>query len=210
VIELGVQPGIEGVAGAAGRGEFCENVIGIDSFLKIGQVAGCALRRQTQVVSDGGVLVAFLAFHNRVRTEERKAVEMLLNGLHGNLPTKHCMALRAVLAKLRAVNVSMALRAVLPNVGENRLGVASRAGNFFVHAAKRIASAVVVEFRKGADRRPACVGMAIFAGDGQRSMRTSARLSLGDRGQGNGERANYQRQPMDEPHHSRNGCPQTL
>jgi hypothetical protein len=104
----------------------------------------------------------------------------------------------------------MALCAVLPNVGEYRLGVASRAGNFFVHAAKRIASAVMIEFRQGADRRPACIGMAIFAGDGQRSVRTSARLSLGDRRQGNGERANCQRQPMDEPQHSRNDCPQTL
>ena len=168
------------------------------------------MRRQPKVISDGGVFVAFLALHNGVRTEQRKAVEMLLDGLHGNLPAKHRMALRAVLAKLRAVNVSMALRAVLPNVGEDGFGVASRAGNFFVHAAKRIASAVVVEFRKGADRSPACVGMAIFAGDGQRSVRTSARLSLSDRGQGNGKRANYQRQPMDEPHHSRNDCPQTL
>jgi len=198
------------VAGATGRGEFCGNVIGINSFLKIGQVAGCALRRQPNVISNGGIFVAFLAFHNGVRTDERKAVEMLLNGLHGNLPTKHCMALRAVLAKLRAVNVSMAIRAVFPNIREDGFGVASGAGNFFMHAAKRIASAVMIEFRKGADRRPTCIGMAIFAGDGQRSVRTSARLSLGDRGQGSGERANYQRQPMDEPHHSRNDCPHTL
>jgi len=33
--------------------------------------------------------MAFLAFHNSVRAEEWKPVEVLLNGLHGNLPAEH-------------------------------------------------------------------------------------------------------------------------
>jgi hypothetical protein len=55
-----------------------------------------------------------------------------------------------------------------------------------VHAAKRIASVVMAKFRNGADWHPTRIGMAIFAGDVQGPVRTSARLSLGDRGQGHG------------------------
>jgi hypothetical protein len=84
------------------------------------------------------------------------------------------------------VNVGVAIGAVFPYVGENWLGVASRAGHFFVHAAKRIFRGVVIEFGNGANGRPTCVGVAIFTGNGEWTVRTSARLSLGDCGHDNG------------------------
>jgi hypothetical protein len=122
--------------------------------------------------------MALLAFHYSVRAEQWKPVEVLLNRLDRHLPSENRMALRAVCAELSTVNVSMAIGAVLPNVGKNRFGVASRAGNFFVHAAKGVLRRVVVEFGYGANGGPACVRVAIFAGNVERTMRTPARLPL--------------------------------
>jgi len=44
VVELGVQPRVKRMAGLAGGGELCGNVVRIDCFLKIRQVAGRARR----------------------------------------------------------------------------------------------------------------------------------------------------------------------
>jgi hypothetical protein len=122
--------------------------------------------------------MAFLAFHNSVRAEEWKPVEVLLNGLHGNLPAEDRVALRAVGAELGAMNVSVAFRAVLSNIGKDGLDVATRTGHFFVHAAERIPRRVMIEFRDGADRGPAGIRVAIFAGSVERAVRTSAGLPL--------------------------------
>jgi hypothetical protein len=73
----------------------------------------------------------------------------------------------------------VAIRAILAHVGENRLGVASGAGHFFVHAAKRVARTVMAEFRNGANRGPTGVGVAIFTRNVEGTVRTSARLPLG-------------------------------
>src|SRR5579872_5187608 len=110
--------------------------------------------------------------------QQRKAVEVLLYRLHRDLPAKYRVALRAVRSELRSVDVRVAIRAVLPDIGEHRLGMASGAGNFLVHAAKRVARGVMVEFRNGPDGRPVGVGVAVFAGNIERSVRTTARLPL--------------------------------
>jgi len=130
--------------------------------------------------------MALLALQDGMRAEQRESVEVLLNRLDRNLPAEDGMALGAVLAELSAVNVGVTIGAVLANVGEYRLGMASRAGYFFVHAAKRVPRGVVVEFGNGANGYPTGVGVAIFAGNGEGSMRTSARLSLGGCGHDNG------------------------
>ena len=130
--------------------------------------------------------MALIALQNGMRAEQRKSVEVLLNRLDRYLPAEDGMALGAILAELSAVNVGVTIGAVLANVGKNRLGVASRAGYFFVHAAKRITRGIVVEFRNGANGDPAGVGVAIFTGNVEWTMRTSARLSLGGCGHNNG------------------------
>ena len=152
---------------------------GIRRLLPIRQVAGRARSRKPQVIAHCGVRVALLAFHNRVRTQERKSVEMLLNRLHGRLPTENRVALRAVGAQLSAMDVGVAIGALLSNVGENRLGVASGARHLLMHAAERVARRVVVEFGNCANGGPTCVRVAIFAGSREGTVRTSARLSLG-------------------------------
>jgi hypothetical protein len=125
--------------------------------------------------------MALLAFHHGVRAEQRKPVEVLLNRLDGNLPAENRVALRAVRAELGAVNVSVTIGALFSNVGENRFGVASGAGNFFVHAAKRVSRGIVIEFSNRPNGGPTRVGVAILAGNVQGTVRTSTRLPLGVR-----------------------------
>ena len=182
VIELGVQPVVKRMAARAVRGGKCGSgrwMHRIRGLLPIRQVAGRAGRRKPQVISDRSILMALLAFHDGVRAEQRKPVEVLLNRLDRHLPAENRVALRAVRAELSAVNVGVAIGAVLANIGENRLGVASRAGYFFVHAAKRVPRGVVVEFGNGANGGPAGVRVAIFAGNVEGTVRTPARLPLG-------------------------------
>lgn len=182
VIEFRIQPVVQGrVAGFAGRGEFCGDVVGIGRLLEIRLMAGIAGRRKAQVISNRRVFVTFLAFHYRVRAEQRKAVEVLLNRLRGNLPAEHRVALRAVRAELTAVNIGVAIGAVFSDVREDGLGVTARTGNFFVHAAQRVPRGVMTKFRNRPNRSPTRVGVAVFAGNIQGTVRTSARLPLGIR-----------------------------
>ena len=109
--------------------------------------------------------MAFLALDYRVRAKQRKSVEVLLHRLDRRPPSENRVALRAVRAELRAVYVGVTIGAILADVREHRPGVASRAGYFFVHAAKRVPRGVVIEFGNGANGSPARVGVAIFAGN---------------------------------------------
>ena len=128
---------------------------------------------------------------------------MLLDRLDRHLPPENRVALGAPAAELGAVNVGVTISAVLANVGENRLCMASRAGYFFVHAPKRVSRGVVFEFGNGANGSPACVAVAIFAGNGKGTVRTSARLPLGIRLNSEGEGKEYK--PTTDLDNARNG-----
>jgi hypothetical protein len=179
MIELRIQPVINGnVAGFALRREFCGDVIGIACFLKICHMAGFASSGKTQVISDRSVFVALRAFHDGMRAEERKSVEVLRNRLDRYLPAENRVALGAIGAELTAVNIRVAIGTILANVGENRLHMAARAGYFFVHTAKGVTRGVMVKFGNGANRGPACARVAIFTGNVECSVRTSTGLPL--------------------------------
>jgi hypothetical protein len=178
----------------------------IRGLLKIRQVARIAIGRKTQVISRSRVLVALFALHNCVLAEQWKPIEVLLNRLHRNLPAQHRVALRAVAAELGAVNVRMAIGAVLANVGENRLGMAACAGHFFVHSTKRVPCGVVIKFRNSTDRGPSGGGVAIFAGDIQWSVRTSARLPLRRCRRNASEAEKYDHNPASHWDPRGNGC----
>ncbi len=90
--------------------------------------------------------MALLALHQRVRTHQREAIGMVLDGLQRNLPPLHRMALRAIGAKLAAVNIGMAVRTLRADVLEHHAGVALRAGYILMHPAQRISGKVVIEF----------------------------------------------------------------
>lgn len=83
-------------------------------------------------MGDGGILVALLALHHGVRSEKRKPIEVILNGLNRNLPAQDRVAFGAVGAILAAMNVRVAIGAVLADIGEDRFGVALGAINLFM------------------------------------------------------------------------------
>src|SRR5579864_3728900 len=73
VVKLGIEPAVHGVAALAGIGQTKSDVIengGKEVFL----VAGIAGGGQADELSDGGLLVALFALHQRVRSYQRKAV----------------------------------------------------------------------------------------------------------------------------------------
>ncbi len=108
-----------------------------------------------------------------MRAQQRKPILMLLNRLHRHIPSHDGVALLAVGAHLAAVDVGMAIGALLAHVGEDRPAVTLRAGDRLVHAAKRIARGVVVELRIIADRLPAAERVTVLARDGKRAVGTA-------------------------------------
>ena len=104
------------------------------------------------------------------------------------------MALSAVGAELAAMNVGVAVRAILTDVRKDRPEVALGAVDFFMHAAERKSRAFMVEFRYGANRGPARIRVTILARNGQGSMRTPARLPLGGHRAARGEQKDTERE----------------
>lgn len=96
---------------------------------------------------------------------------MIANRLRGDQPALYRMAVLAVGAELTAMNVRMAIRAVLTYVLEDEACMALGACNLAMHAAQRVAGLIVIEFWVGANRLPACVGMAVLARYCNRSVR---------------------------------------
>lgn len=173
VIECGAQPAVEfvaalAVAGGERRPSAC--VHWICGVLPILQVAGIAGRAQPEEYPRCGLLVALIALHRGVSAQQRKPVLMIANLLHGDVPALHSVALRAVRPHLAAVDVRVAIRAVLSDVGEYRLCVTLRALHFFVHSAQGVFRLVVIEFGNGTDRAPACRRMTVFTRDVQWPM----------------------------------------
>lgn len=214
VIECSVRPRIKiAVARAAlSRREHClvGRVARIRRAIEVRHMARLASRGKSQIISHGGIGVAILAFHHRVRAQQREAIEVLLNRLSLDLPAEHSVALGAISAKLPAMNVGVATGAVLANIGEHRFRVASRAGNFFVHAAQRVSRTVVIKFGDGADRSPTNVGVAIFASSVQWTVRTAFGLLLCGRNTDTPQRKNKKREKPANLKRSINDCPQTL
>ncbi len=132
----------------------------------------------TLKLSCRGALVAGIAFQRRMSTHQRKAVKVILNRLHRNVPAVHRVALLAIGAELSPVDVSVAIRACGAHICEHQLRVALNALNFLVHPPERIASLIVVKFRDGANGLPAGGGVAIFARNVDRPVRIARTLDL--------------------------------
>lgn len=122
--------------------------------------------------------MAFGAIHGGVRSKEWEAILVVLQLLRGSIPALHGVTLRAVGPKLPAMNVGVAIGAILTNIGENRLYVAESASHLFVHAAQWIFGFAVIELWDGADGPPAGSGVAVLAGNGERAMGIARGLIL--------------------------------
>lgn len=104
-----------------------------------------------------------IAWDGGVRTKKREAVLVVLHLLRREIPTLDGMALGAIRSHLTAMNVGVAIRTILSDVGKDRLDVTLHALHFFVEPAQRISCFVVIKFWNGSDRTPARRCMAIFA-----------------------------------------------
>lgn len=211
VVELGVQPSVKvGVTGLAGGRKFCRHVIGIGCSLKIIQVTRRAGGRESHILSDRCILVTLLAFHHGVGTEERKSIEVIFNRLHRYIPAQGSVAFGAIGAVLAAMNVSVAVRAVLADVSKYRLEVALGAVHLFVHPAEGIPGAVVAELRDPANWRPTRARVAVLARDVERAVRTATGLPLGIRWRSTGKCDSKKNDPATDLEYSRNSCPHTI
>jgi len=130
-------------------------VIWIGGVLPIFQMAGIALRGKSEKLPDRGALVAGIAWYSGMGAEKREAILVVLHALGGDIPALYGVALRAIGAHLAAMNVRVAIGAILADVGEDGFGVALHALHFFVHAAKWVFSFVVIEFGDRANGPPA-------------------------------------------------------
>ena len=147
-------------------------------LLKILLVTGNTIGRKPLKLADRRTLMTILALHGRVGSQQREAVLVILHLLHGNVPSLHRVALRAVGAHFSLMDVGVAVLAILPHVREHRFHMALCALNFFVHAAQRIFCFVVIELGHCLDGPPARSRMAVLAGDRKRTVRTTGGAAL--------------------------------
>lgn len=113
-----------------------------------------------------------IAVHGRVSSGQREAIVVLLDLLDSDRPSSNAMALLTIGTQLPLVNISVAVLAALAYVSEDEFDVALRAGHCLVHAAKRVAGLIVVEFRDRSDRLPRARGVAVLAGQVQAAVWT--------------------------------------
>jgi hypothetical protein len=98
---------------------------------------------------------------------------VVLDLVDGDLPTENGVTLRAIGAELPQVDVRVAIGAILPDIGENRLGMTFNTSNFFVLPTQGIRGFVVIKLQYRAYRTPSRRGVTVFAWNRQESVRTA-------------------------------------
>lgn len=210
VVEFCSQPAVKRMAAYAIRcreGGSCLAMNRIRGFLIIREVAGRTFRGQTLELADSRTLVTIFTLHSGVRTEEREAVLVVFQLLHGNIPALHRMALRAVRAHFSLMHVGVAVLAILSDVRENWLDVALRALHLLVHAPQGISCLVVVKLRHRADGAPGCGCVTIFTRDCEGAVRASGALPLGRRCRRVGRLPRKEQEPAQNLNNCVRNCP---
>jgi hypothetical protein len=167
MVKLCAHPVVHRVALFATGGQIQLHVIeaggpGID---EISLMARVARGREALELPHSRIFVAGVAIQCCMRTDQREAVDVLINLLNRDIPTFHRMALFAICSHLPLVNVGMAIRALGSHIRKDQLGMALRAAHALVHAAQGISRSVVIEFRDRAYRLPPAQRVAILAGN---------------------------------------------
>ena len=134
--------------------------------------------RKPLKLADRRALVAIIALHRRVGSEQWETILVIFHLLHGNLPALHSVASRAVRAHFILVDIGVAVLAIFPHVSEDGFHMALCALHSFVHAPQRVSRFVVIELGNGLDGPPSRRGVAVFAGDCQRPVRTAGVAAL--------------------------------
>lgn len=103
---------------------------------------------------------------------------MVTNRLDRCSPALHVVALLTFRAHLAAMNVSVAIGALVTHVGENRAGMTLGARHASMHTAQRESCAAMIELRNIADRLPRGERVAVLTWDVQRSVWTARVLCV--------------------------------
>lgn len=101
--------------------------------LEVLQMAGGALRGESGKNACRCSRVARGAFDRCMRPDQRKAILVIAERLHGAIPALHRVAILATGSKLVAMNVGVAIGAVLSNVAKHHALVTPCAANICVH-----------------------------------------------------------------------------
>lgn len=196
VIETGAIPGIHAAVTLQASGRKTGLlVVGRCCLQVVIRVTGAAVGGEPYKLARGRILVASIAVNYRVRSDQRKAILMLIDRLHRNLPSVDGMASFASCAHLSPVNVGVAFRTVHADVGEHGVHMAFLAPDSFMHATQRVLGLVVIELRDVSNRFPTRKRMAVLTGDVQwpvRAMCTERRILLLGSRQSDGQYHNRQ------------------
>lgn len=95
--------------------------------------------------------------------EQWKAVLVLVDLLHRDLPSLDAVTLLTICTELALVNVGVAIRALVAHVGEYGFDVTLRATDPLMHAPQGETGLVMVVLRHAANRLPSAQGVAILA-----------------------------------------------
>ena len=164
MIETCVLPLIDRVARLALERYACRRVVEAPSACIVLLMAGDAFRAEPCVGSGRGPWVTRCALHRRMRAHQREAIAMLADLANGLLPTLHRVAVLATRAKLIAMDIGVAVRALDADILEHQASVAIVATHVLVHPAKRVRSlGVVVELGYSANRTPTARRVAVLA-----------------------------------------------
>jgi hypothetical protein len=107
-----------------------------------------------------------------MRADQREAIQVAANRIHIRTPAVNRVAILATGAELPAMDIRVAISALLTNVSKNFSHVAGITRDILVHPAQWISRfPIVVKFNSLPDRRPTRGCVAVLAGDGQRPMR---------------------------------------
>ncbi|MBV8052539.1 MAG: hypothetical protein JOZ80_15220 [Acidobacteriaceae bacterium] len=153
------------MAVGAGGWEIGARVIRVRRLREIRLVARVTFGGHRLEPARGGAFVAGVALQRRMGSGQRKAVIVILDLLHGDLPTSDGVTLLAIRAQLAAMNIGVAILAALPNVAENGFHVTLGTGNRLMHAKQRISGLIVVEFGHCANGLPCVRSVTVLTGN---------------------------------------------
>lgn len=173
VIKAHTLPVVDGVAVLALGRKYRRNVVGRRRLLKRSLMAGVALNRQALELSHRFALVTVCAVQPGMTSDQREPVLVLFRALSDQAPALDGVTLFTVRSHLPAMNVSMAIGAIGPNVCKDWLGMTLGTGNRLVLAAQWILGRVVIEFRNRSNGLPSHRGVAVLARDAQAAVRAS-------------------------------------
>jgi hypothetical protein len=132
VIELSSCPCVHAMALLTTSRKGSSEVIGQSGLLIGLGVTGVTLCRQSLELAGGRSFVAGIALQYSVRSNQRKAILVVLNGLYRDVPAFYGVTLLALGTHLSAMDVGMAVGALSAHIGKHRLDVALGAGHLLV------------------------------------------------------------------------------